>query len=379
MLASRTSADSSDTLLEILKRRVASDGPLTIAQYMDTCLGDPDHGYYTTRDPFGADGDFITAPEISQIFGELIGLWCAVVWQNMGAPKPIKLIELGPGRGTLMADALRAALRVPDFIEAAQVHLVETSPVLRQMQRERLETSGKTPHWHGSLDEVPEGAAIIIANEFLDALPVRQYERRGEDWFERCVRVSKKGKLEFCSSSKPLKTSEILPQTIHENAQDGDMVEIRPHSDKIAETIAARAQDTPTAALLIDYGHETTTPGETLQAVMAHGFVDPLEKPGEADLTAHVDFAQLGDSARRHGLQVHGSLPQGEFLLALGLKERCERLIADTDNDTREKISSGAMRLADPAQMGDLFKVMALTSNGLTPPPFTSTLASEQD
>ena len=379
MLASRTSADEPDTLLARLKRRIVSEGPLTIAQYMDACLGDPEHGYYATRDPFGSGGDFITAPEISQIFGELIGLWCAVMWQQMGAPTPIKLIELGPGRGTLMADALRAGAKVPEFIEAVQVHLVETSPVLRQMQGERLEKSGKTPHWYGSLDEVPGGAAILIANEFLDALPVRQFVRRDGTWFERCVGVSEKGALEYCSAAEPLDTPEILPRTLRDTAQNGDMAEVRPEADVIAEIIALRAQHVPTAALFIDYGHETSAPGETLQAVKAHDFTDPLERPGEADLTAHVDFGQLGDAARENGLAVHGPLTQGHFLLALGLKERCDRLMGDADDETRELISSGTKRLADPAQMGELFKVMSFTSKNLTPPPLASTPAPEQN
>jgi SAM-dependent MidA family methyltransferase len=379
MLASRTSADEPGTLLEILKRRIAHEGPLTIAHYMDACLSDPEHGYYATHDPFGRAGDFITAPEISQIFGELIGLWCAVVWRQMGSPTPLRLIELGPGRGTLMADALRAAGRVPEFLEAVQVHLVETSPVLQKMQGEQLTGSGKTPHWHGSLDEVPGGAAIFIANEFFDALPVRQFERRDGTWFERCVRVSGEDTLEYCSAAEPLETPEILPQPLRNTAQDGDMAEIRPEADVVVERVATRAQDAPTAALFIDYGHETSAPGETLQAVKAHDFTDPLERPGEADLTAHVDFGQLGVTARENGLAVHGPLSQGEFLLALGLKERCDRLMADADDAAREIISSGAQRLADPALMGELFKVMALTSKNLTPPPFTGAPEAEPE
>jgi SAM-dependent MidA family methyltransferase len=379
MLASPTGADDPDTLLEALKRRIAREGPLTIAQYMDACLCDPEHGYYATRDPLGAAGDFTTAPEISQIFGELLGLWCAVTWQQMGAPAPFTLVELGPGRGTLMADALRAGARVNGFIEAAQLHLVETSPVLRRAQADTLEATGLTPQWHNRLDEVPGGPAVLIANEFLDALPVRQFERRDGKWFERCVGVSGEGGLEYCSAAKPLNTNEILPQPIRDAARDGDMAEIRPGADAIVETIAARAQTSPAAALFIDYGHETSAPGETLQAIKTHDYADPLSRPGEADLTAHVDFAQLGLTARENGLQVHGPLTQGGFLLALGLKDRCDRLIADAGKETAETISSGARRLADPAQMGELFKVMALTSEHLTPPPFDGAQAPEQN
>jgi NADH dehydrogenase [ubiquinone] 1 alpha subcomplex assembly factor 7 len=379
MLASPTAEDNPDTLLEALKRRIAREGPLTIAQYMDACLCDPEHGYYATRDPFGSGGDFITAPEISQIFGELIGLWCAVLWQQMGAPAPFALVEMGPGRGTLMADALRAGARVNGFIEAAQLHLVETSPVLRRLQKEQLADTGKTPHWHDLLDEVPDGPAILIANEFLDALPVRQFERREGKWFERCVGVSGQGGLEYCSAAKSLNTNKILPRPIRDTARDGDMAEIRPGADAIVETIAARAQTSPIAALFIDYGHERSAPGETLQAIKTHDFADPLARPGEADLTAHVDFAQLGHVAGEKGLQVHGPLPQGEFLLALGLEERCDRLMGDADDEAAKTISSGARRLVDPARMGELFKVMALTSEHLTPPPFDGAQAPEQD
>jgi SAM-dependent MidA family methyltransferase len=242
-----------------------------------------------------------------------------------------------------------------------------------------LEESGKTPQWHSSVDDVPVGATILIANEFLDALPVRQFEWRGGNWFERCVGVSDNGTLEYCSSPEPLDQPEIIPRSLCDAAQDGDMAEVRPQMEAIVESLAVRVQAAPTAALFIDYGHVTSATGETLQAVMAHDFTDPLEKPGEADLTAHVDFDQLGKVAMGHGLRIHGPLPQGEFLLALGLKERCERLMAEADVKMRETLSTGAKRLADPAQMGDLFKVMALTSNNLTPPPFTDTSEPEQD
>lgn len=379
MPASRTNANETDTLLAKLKLRIALEGPLTIAQYMDACLSDPEHGYYATRDPFGSGGDFITAPEISQIFGELIGLWSAIVWQQMGSPASVRLIELGPGRGTLMADALRAAKRVPEFLQAAEIHLVETSPVLRQWQREQMVSSGKTPHWHESLDGMPEGAAILIANEFLDALPVRQFEQRDGNWFERYVGVSADGALEYCSASEPLENPEILPQELRDNAVIGDIAEIRPQADMLVDTIATWAQRAPTAALFIDYGHEASAAGDTLQAVKSHEFSNPLSQPGAADLTTHIDFGQLGAQAKANGLKVHGPLPQGKFLLALGLKERCNGLTADVDIATREEIASGANRLADPAQMGELFKVMAFTSKGLIPPPFTEPAVPEHE
>ncbi len=372
MSRSRTSPDRPDALLTKLKRRIAREGPITLARYMEVCLGDPDHGYYATRDPLGAEGDFTTAPEISQIFGELIGLWCAVIWRNMGKPETLHLIELGPGRGTLMADALRAVKVVPDFLNAAHIHLVETSPVLRAAQARNLDAPGRKPHWHSRAGDVPGGAAIFIANEFLDALPVRQFVRREGAWYERCVALSQAGALAFRTASQALQTPDILPRDLHDSAADGDICELRPGADELVEVIAARAGIHPVAALFIDYGHASSAPGETLQAVRAHKFADPLATPGEADLTAHVDFGRLGDIAARNSLEVHGPIPQAEFLGALGLKERCARLMETAADDDRKLVASGALRLTDPAQMGGLFKVMALTSKGLTPPPFAS-------
>ena len=370
MTLSSTGNSGPNALLIKLRRRIASEGPITLAQYMDACLCDPDHGYYTTRDPFGAGGDFTTAPEISQIFGELIGLWCVVVWRSMGKPEPLRLIELGPGRGTLMADALRAAKVAPEFLDAAHIYLVETSPVLREAQARNLEASGRKPHWHARAGDVPEGATILIANEFLDALPVRQFVRREGAWFERCVELCEERGLAFCTAPDALETPDLLPRGLRAGAVDGDICEIRPGADELVETLAARAQNHALAALFIDYGHARSAPGETLQAVRAHDFADPLALPGYADLTAHVDFGRLGEVAGKNALEVHGPVSQAEFLGALGLKERCERLMETAQDKDREQIASGALRVADPAQMGSLFKVMALTSGGLTPPAF---------
>ncbi|MFQ5625970.1 MAG: class I SAM-dependent methyltransferase, partial [Methyloligellaceae bacterium] len=247
-----------------LKRRIASEGAITLAQYIEACLSDPDHGYYATRDPFGAEGDFTTAPEISQIFGELIGLWCVAVWQDMGQPSRLRLAELGPGRGTLMADALRAAALVPEFLKTAEIHLVETSPVLRGVQAKQLEACAMKPFWHDKLGDVPESAAILIANEFLDALPVRQFMRREGAWFERCVDVSDEGGLAFCLASEALETPDMLPQGVRVNVKDGDIAEIRPGADALVEDLAVRAENYPLAALFIDYGHRQSAPGETL-------------------------------------------------------------------------------------------------------------------
>lgn len=356
-------------LAEKLRRRMETDGPLTVADYMETCLADPDHGYYATRDPLGARGDFTTAPEISQIFGELIGLWCVEVWRGMGAPAPFRLIELGPGRGTLMADMLRAGAIVPDFGGAADLHLVETSPVLRRQQREKL--GGYSPVWHDALADVPAGPAILIANEFLDALPVRRFVRRGGGWREHCVGAAPDGGFVFTEASGPAPEEDSIPPEVSAAAQEGDIAETRPAATALAKELGERAGDAPVTALFVDYGHARSAPGDTFQAVAAHGFADPLEAPGERDLTAHVDFAALARSAGEAGLAAHGPMEQGRFLLALGLAERRDRLVEKASAEQARAIESGAGRLADPARMGALFKALALTGGQApAPPPF---------
>ncbi|MEM8744348.1 MAG: SAM-dependent methyltransferase [Pseudomonadota bacterium] len=368
MLAAASRQDEPDTLRTRLKRRIRADGPLTIAEYMEACLSDPEFGYYATGEPFGVRGDFTTAPEISQIFGELIGLWSAVVWQQMRTPERVGLVELGPGRGTLMADALRAAKAVPEFRNACEVHLVETSPVLRDVQAKQLEAAGVAVNWHDNLANIPSGPAIVIANEFLDALPVRQFTKSGEHWVERCVGLSDGGALEFQTGPEVAASELIISPDLQSRADDGDVVECRPYARELVAQLAERAQQVPLMALIIDYGHDASAPGETLQAVRAHDFADPLMSPGKADLTAHVDFGELGVLAAQNGLYAFGPISQGHFLLGLGLKERCEKLIAAADPGMRDSIVSGAQRLVDPAQMGELFRVMAIGSSKATPP-----------
>ncbi|MDA7946967.1 MAG: class I SAM-dependent methyltransferase [Hyphomicrobiaceae bacterium] len=370
MLAAMSGQRDPDTLLARLKRRIQTDGPLTVADYMEACLSDPEFGYYTTRDPFGTRGDFTTAPEVSQIFGELIGLWSAVVWRQIGSPKQVAFVELGPGRGTLMDDALRAAKTVPEFRQACEVHLVETSPVLQDRQAERLEKSGAEINWYRSLADIPAGPTILIANEFLDALPVRQFINRQGNWFERYVGLSENGELEFQTGEEVSGSDNAISECLRSRAHDGDVVECRPCMDILVGQLAERAQQFPLMALFIDYGHNASGPGETLQAVRVHDFANPLETPGEADLTAHVDFGELGKIAVRCGLRAYGPIAQGHFLLGLGLKERCEKLMSNADPSIRNNIASGAQRLADPAQMGELFKVMAVGSSSTVPPAF---------
>lgn len=346
-----------------LRERILRDGPIPVADYMAMALGDPDHGYYRHRDPLGGGGDFITAPEVSQVFGELIGLWCAVVWRQMGAPPRFRLVELGPGRGTLMADALRAARTVPDFLAAADIHLVETSEALRARQREAL--SGTDPAWQDTFDSVPEGPAIVVANEFFDALPVEQYVRSDTGWRLRCVGIDDaSGALRFVEGEgKPENAG--LPPT----AAVGAIFERNPASMALARDIGARLAQSGGAALFIDYGHAESGIGETLQAVAHHRFHDTLAAPGEADLTAHVDFAALRTAAVEGGARAHGPIGQGTFLGRLGVETRTQALAGTASSNEADMLRSGCRRLVDPDQMGALFKALALTHADLPPPP----------
>jgi NADH dehydrogenase [ubiquinone] 1 alpha subcomplex assembly factor 7 len=345
---------------------IATDGPIPVSRYMALCLGHPRHGYYMTRDPFGAGGDFTTAPEISQVFGELIGVWAASVWQAMGRPTPVRLMELGPGRGTLMADLVRAARALPGFRDALDIHMVETSPVLAARQRDTVAARGIAASWHASLETVPAGPTILVANEFLDALPVRQFVMTDKGWRERVVGLGE-GRLAFGLAPDPVPPS-LLPAPLR-NGENGAVIETCPALATLAETLAVRAADAPLAGLFIDYGHTISAHGETLQAVKDHRFVDPLAAPGEADLTAHVDFEALAGAAAAAGLTASVALPQRDFLFRLGLAERAETL-ALANPATFEAIRTAAERLVDPAPtgMGALFKAMVVHSPDLLPP-----------
>jgi len=348
--------------------RLAADGPMPVSAYMDACLNDAEHGYYRSAQPLGRAGDFITAPEISQVFGELLGLWAASGWQAMGEPQPVALIELGPGRGTLATDALRAAKALPPFREAVRLHLVETSPVLRAEQARTLASSGAT--WHETLADVPDGPAIILANEFLDALPVRQLVRREGAWHERCVRYDAQRRFLFTEGGAAVLDAadrDLLPT----DPAEGDIAELRHGVATLLAEIARRNASGPQAALFIDYGHGETSPGDTLQAVSGHSYAGIFDAPGQHDLTAHVDFRALARQAEVAGLKAFGPMAQGRFLLQLGLEARCQTLLGAATPEQQHDIMSGARRLADPTQMGELFKVMAVTA-GLSqaPSPF---------
>ncbi len=355
-------------LAELLRRRIAGTGPIPVSEFMAEALGHPEHGYYVTRDPLGVAGDFITAPEVSQMFGELIGLWCAEVWRTGLAPAPAALVELGPGRGTLMADALRAARMLPGFENALTVHLVETSPVLEAMQRRALD--GHAVRWHRSLAAVPDGPLLLIANEFFDALPVRQFELTTDGWRERTVALDAAGEgFRFALAREDPAVDSAIPQEIRDVAQPGDIAETCPAGLALAEDIGRRIARHGGAALIVDYGHVASAPGETLQAVRAHERCSPLDAPGTADLTAHVDFAALRRAATRAGASVYGPVTQGLFLSRLGIAERAGRLRRSATPDQARDIEAACHRLIAAGEMGTLFKALAITPPAMPAPP----------
>ena len=346
-------------LLGALRARIAAGGPLSVAEYMAECLLHPQHGYYATRDPLGAGGDFITAPEISQMFGELVGLCLAQSWLDQGAPSEFVLAELGPGRGTLMADALRATRGVPGFHAAAQVHLVEVSPALKEMQAQAL--GANAPVWHEDVAALPDLPLFLVANEFFDALPVRQFQRHGAGWRERLVGLDGDG---LSMGLGAVAAQDALAERL-EDTSDGDIVETCPSSAAIVQGIGARIATHGGAALILDYG-DWRSLGDTLQALKDHAPVDPLTHPGEADLTAHVDFEALAAATP----SAHTRLtPQGVFLERLGITARAQALADRAKGAAREEIVAAHRRLTHPAEMGNLFKVLGLYPAAASPPP----------
>ena len=343
-----------------ISRIIRFEGPISLERFMGLALGHPKHGYYMTRDPFGAQGDFVTAPEISQMFGELIGLWAAEIWAAMGRPSRVILVELGPGRGTLMADALRALRAAPSFLSAIEVHMVEMSPVLSELQRQSLERSSVPVFWHKQLNDVPEGPTILLANEFFDALPVRQYVNTQRGWCERLVGLDEQGQLMFGVSSTAESTLKVA-------APLGEILEIGAQGQLMMREIGQRLQRQHGAALIVDYGYAETALGETFQALKNHEFVHPLSSVGEADLTVHVDFSALMRAANSVRLNVFGPVYQGDFLLALGIEQRAEALKRRATEAQIAEIDAATLRLTDESSqnMGHLFKVLAVTSPDL--------------
>ena len=344
-----------NALAQELAELIRQEGPISVSRYMALCLGHPRHGYYMKQDPFGADGDFTTAPEISQVFGELIGLWAASVWQAMGAPSSIRLVELGPGRGTLMQDMLRAARALPGFCEALCVHLVEMSPVLRGRQKETLAACGVEPRWHDRIEQALEGPAIVIANELLDALPLDQFVHTPEGWRERLVGLDDEGRLAFGLSGEPDASVEI-------SAPVGSVLEQPAAALDAVAAVARHVTAEGGAGLFIDYGPARSGLGDTLQALKRHEFVDVLAEPGDADLTVHVDFARMAQVGLAAGAAAHGTVTQRDFLLALGLQQRFEALSRRATPAQVETLASSVERLIEtgPTAMGELFKVLAV-------------------
>jgi len=352
-----------------IRKRIRLAGPMPVRQFMTLCLTHPDYGYYTTRDPLGAGGDFITSPEISQVFGELIGLWAASAWHMMGQPENVRLIELGPGRGTMLMDAMRAAQVVPAFRSAIVLHLVEVNPKLRERQQQALGTLDVPAMWHESFDEVPDGPAIVLANEFFDALPINQAIKQFNGWYERVIEIDQDDNLVFGISNEVIPLfDQLVPAAVRE-APVGAIYEWR--TDNLALGIGQRVTREGGAALIIDYGHAKSATGETLQAVGGHAFVNPLISPGEVDLTAHVDFEAIMLAAESMGARLHGPVDQARLLRNLGIDKRAAALKTYASPDKAGDIDAACQRLLGETKtgMGKLFKAIAISHPDLKTMP----------
>ena len=348
-----------------IRKLIKSSGPMPVWRYMELCLVHPRHGYYVSRDPLGREGDFTTAPEVSQMFGELLGLWAASVWKAIGSPPLLRLVELGPGRGTMMADALRALRVLPPLYQSLNIHLVEINPVLREKQRATL-SGVRNLFWHDSIDDVPDGPAVIFANEYFDVLPIHQAVKRDTGWHERVVDLDANGKLVFGAAAEPTPRFEVLLPPLVRAAPVGAVFEWRPDAEIMK--IATRVRDQDGAALIIDYGHLRSDAGDTFQAIARHSYADPLANPGQADVTAHVDFQALTRAAEDLGARVHGPATQGEFLKRLGIETRAVTLMGKATAEVSADISGALKRLTDSGRggMGSMFKVLAITEPNLT-------------
>lgn len=357
-------AEPAPTLSELIDMQIRQNGPMSIATYMGLCLTHPTKGYYKADDPLGAKGDFVTAPEISQMFGELIGFFVVNLWQQMGSPKEFSLLELGPGRGTLMADLLRVACRAEGFRDALDLRLFETNPALIAQQNARLEPYD--PKWIDAFDKVGPGPLIVVANEFFDALPIRQFVRGKDGWHERMVGLSE-GKRSFGLNPTPIPVS-AMPEAIA-SAEANSVFEVGLASGEVMKRLSHILSTQGGAILAIDYGYGETQTGETLQGVRRHQFADVLDAPGEVDLSAHVDFGALANLGSSAGLAIAPLATQGEFLTRLGINERTKALsIANPGSVT--DLAAARARLVAPEQMGNLFKAFCAHSPGLQPMGF---------
>ena len=354
----------SPTLPELIDMQIRTSGPMSIASYMALCLTHPTKGYYKGEDPLGAAGDFVTAPEISQMFGELIGFFFVNIWQQMGSPKAFTLLELGPGRGTLMADMLRVACRAEGFRDGLDLRLFETNPALIAEQHARLEAYD--PKWIDSFEKVGDGPLLVVANEFFDALPINQFVLMADGWHERMVGLTE-GKRSFGLNPTPIPAG-AMPQALS-SAQTNSVFEVGLAGSEVMKRLAATVSTQGGVILAIDYGYEKTQTGETLQGVRRHRYADVLDTPGETDLSAHVDFEALGQAASGKGLTVHKLATQGQFLTRLGINERANALSTANPGSAAD-IESARARLVEATQMGNLFKAFCAASPGLMPQGF---------
>lgn len=352
-------------LAQIIKDNIRKNGPMNLAEYMTLCLGHPDHGYYMTRDPFGKDGDFITAPEISQMFGELIGAWLADSWIKMGSPNPFVLLECGPGRGTLMADILRVTKAVPGFHESMQLHLLENSPILRKRQEECLKGYGAT--WHSDTESLlADSPLLVVGNEFLDALPVRQFVFSDTGWQEKVINLDINDTIRLYEIPIEKEAESLIPDLLIP-PKLGDQVEVSlQQKDTLGDFIKIILKQGG-ISLFIDYGYTHAVPGDTLQALQHHSYCDILDNPGEADITAHVNFTEIARFAMEKEMTVHDPVPQGEFLKRLGIEARAENLIQSATPEQKADVEAALKRLTGvntkEGEMGDLFKVIAFSSD----------------
>ena len=348
---------SGPSISDVLGKRITRDGPISVAKYMEAVA----KVYYAGGNVFGKNGDFVTAPEVSQIFGELIGIWCVTAWQALGQPRNLNLIECGPGRGTLIADALRAIKEVaPSFLESASVHLVERSQSLRKQQEKLLEIYNI--EWHKDFSTLRNGQVIIIGNEFLDALPTRQFEKTNLGWCERLVNYKHK-EFSYCLDSNPTK---MIDET-YDDACLGSIIEYSEAVEDFIRQMAQLCMDEHGVGLMIDYGHIQSGIGETLQALRNHAYHPILKEPGTADITAHVDFALVEQAARSMGVEIWGPLEQGLWLTRIGANVRQTQLCAGKSTEDIKAIRSGVRRLVEPSSMGSLFKVIAFAPPGVGP------------
>ncbi len=340
-----------------IKKMIRNNGSMSISSFMKEALYHPKWGYYQQKNPFGRTGDFITAPEISQIFGELLGVWCVSVWRQMGCPQDVALVEIGPGRGTLMKDLLRGTRHIPDFHDAIAVHMVEISQKLKAVQQENLSGAHESITWCDAFSDVPDKPILLVANELFDALPINQYVKKGGKWQERKVVVAGDGGLEFA-----LENMVNMPETLEKEAHDRDFFEICPDSLELVGQILAVIKKNGGAALIIDYGYDYYGYKDTLQAVKNHKYSDILEGVGQSDITAHVDFVGMKKFALQNGGGVQGIFTQSDFLQGLGIEIRAAKLMQNANNLQKGGIKLAVDRLINPDKMGNLFKVMILES-----------------